>query len=70
MEKYDVMAVLETGINKNNKPKKIDNHIVARINHQEIKGKEQYQHNGAGTMILTKDNLHTQNGREIFNNDK
>ena len=47
------MVALETGINEDNKPYNIsDNHEVAVINSQKNKGNAQYQHNGAGTLIL------------------
>ena len=36
-----MLIALETGINKNNKPKMIsDNHTLTRINYQEEKGNE------------------------------
>ena len=60
MKNNDVMIAIETGINDTCKPKSISaNHQLTRINYQEKKGKEQYQHNGAGTLILTRKNMET-----------
>ena len=60
MNDNDVLMALETGINDTCKPRIIsDNHQIARINYQDKKGKEQYQHNGAGTLIMTRKNMET-----------
>ena len=71
MKGNDILLALETGINDTCKPKLIsDKHQIARLNYQDKRGKDQYQHNGAGTMILTRKNMDTQNGRGTFNNEK
>ena len=67
----DVVVILETGINKNVSMTDLsDTMEVTNINHMPDVEKEQYQHIGSGTAILTNKNINYMHTRDIFNSHK
>ena len=58
IDKFHAMIILETGVNKNEKLRDIADDVnITVTNPMKDIDREQYQHNGNGTAILTHKNI-------------